>query len=215
MRVGCGGGASASPSTHTHTTHTHVYTYASCIAVRSDDRNDSNHRLTSGIRHSGFRVATPAAIVAVYDCRARSPSPSVDDSSSSTTTTTITSSSASFASSSFLPPSSPGFFSLSLPSSTFTFLPHVPPRTRGLSFLVSFLRLVSALLSSSTWSLPFPPRSFTPPLSLSHSFYPSHPLYSCLLLVSSVLPARTSLLLSRSFLIPPFLPFVRSRSYAL
>lgn len=47
-----------------------------CIAVRSDDRNDSNHLLTSGIRHSGFRVATPAAIVAVYDCRARSPSPS-------------------------------------------------------------------------------------------------------------------------------------------
>lgn len=46
--------------------------YASCIAVQSDDRNDSNHRLTSGIRHSRFRVATPAAIVAVYDCRARS-----------------------------------------------------------------------------------------------------------------------------------------------
>lgn len=42
-----------------------------CIAVPSDDRNDSNHRLTSGIRHSGFRVATPAAIVAVYDCRVR------------------------------------------------------------------------------------------------------------------------------------------------
>lgn len=53
------------PPLHTH----RVY-----IAVRSDDRNDSNHRLTSGIRHSGFRVATPAAIVAVYDCRARSPS---------------------------------------------------------------------------------------------------------------------------------------------
>lgn len=52
------------PPPHTH----RVY-----IAVRSDDRNDSNHRLTSGIRHSGFRVATPAAIVAVYDCRARSP----------------------------------------------------------------------------------------------------------------------------------------------
>ena len=48
--------------------------YTSCIAVQSDDRNDSNHRLTSGIRHSSFRVATPAAIVAVYDCRARSPS---------------------------------------------------------------------------------------------------------------------------------------------
>lgn len=52
--------------------------YTSCIAVQSDDRNDSNHRLTSGIRHSSFRVATPAAIVAVYDCRARSPpSPSL------------------------------------------------------------------------------------------------------------------------------------------
>lgn len=44
------------------------------MAVRSDDRNDSNHRLTSGIRYSGFRVATPEAIVAVYDCRARSSS---------------------------------------------------------------------------------------------------------------------------------------------
>lgn len=53
----------------------------SCIAVQSDDRNDSNHRLTSGIRHSSFRVATPAAIVAVYDCRARSPSLSVAPSS--------------------------------------------------------------------------------------------------------------------------------------
>lgn len=55
-----------------------VSRYTSCIAVQSDDRNDSNHRLTSGIRHSSFRVATPAAIVAVYDCRARSPlSPSL------------------------------------------------------------------------------------------------------------------------------------------
>ena len=51
-----------------------VHIYRVYIAVRSDDRNDSNHRLTSGIRHSDFRVATPAAIVAVYDCRARSPS---------------------------------------------------------------------------------------------------------------------------------------------
>lgn len=83
-RLPGGGGSIASLDVEDGCTAVHQSVGAgctSCIAVQSDDRNDSNHRLTSGIRHSSFRVATPAAIVAVYDCRARSPSLSVAPSS--------------------------------------------------------------------------------------------------------------------------------------
>lgn len=163
--------------------HQHRTRYTLYIVARSDDRNDSNHRLTSGIRHSGFRVATPAAIVAVYDCRARSPSPSANDSSSSSSSSFISSS----------PPCLLVSFSLPL------YPVFVPTRTRGRSdFLVPqpFLRV-----SSPRFSLPrlrsflFSPRSLAPCLSpfLSPRYlssYPSRPLPSYLLLVSSVLLAR-------------------------
>lgn len=185
----CIDGASASTGTHT-----------SCIAVRSDDRNDSNHRLTSGIRHSGFRVATPAAIVAVYDCRARSPSPSVDDSSSSTSSSCSSSSS-----SSFLPPLSlpPSLLSSSL--STFTFLPYVPPRTCGPA------SSSPSSVSSRHFSLP---RDRVLPLS-SCAIFRSYPSLSLALLPISLTPLVSPsrfLRLIRSYVPSPSRSLARSWS---
>lgn len=164
------------PPLHTH----RVY-----IAVRSDDRNDSNHRLTSGIRHSGFRVATPAAIVAVYDCRARSPSLSHRRVP--------------------LPPAPPLLVSSLSPP---------PSRSRSCSSESGFL-VSPHLFSSGPlpFSCDFS-HGISFPLS-RHSSYLSHPLFPYLLLVSSVPFACTLSFFLHSLPVSPYLSLVRSRSYAL